>query len=194
MNEKLTIEQEKLVTDNMKLVYYHVNKLQVNPFVINNKDDLVSEGMKGLIKAARTFDPTKCKFATYSTRCILNEIFMFMRKNNKRGPNMSLSMVIGTEDGSELTLGDTELLADNSMREQIEHDEVTCIKQQMLEAFLSKCRPREREVIDLLGKGKKQAEVAMQLGLSQSYVSRIFQKFKDKFGKYRKRNEDFYAA
>ena len=79
------LERDRLITDNVKLVYYIYEKLSKNKITLRYKDDIVSEGMIGLIKAARNFDETKgCKFATFAARCIQNEMLMFLRSLNKR--------------------------------------------------------------------------------------------------------------
>ncbi len=190
MHETLTTEQQALVSDNIKLVYYTVNKLPDSELKARYKDDLTSEGMLGLIKAAMSFDPAKSKFATYATRCILNEIFMFIRKLNKGGPTVSLSTVVGqSDDGREVTIGD--MIADNnSSTDEFDREEDARIKQQLLSEFLSKRKPRDREVFELMKKGLKQREVANELGLSQSYISRIFKRLKKDFGKFKKRREE----
>lgn len=79
--------REKLITDNLRLVYFCYNKLQTNALTVRYKDDLISEGMLGLVKAANSFEPNrKTKFATYAIMCIRNQMLMFIRKLNKFAP------------------------------------------------------------------------------------------------------------
>lgn len=73
-------DRDKLVTDNLRLVYYLYEKLTKNKLTRQYKDDIISEGMVGLVKAAKTFDDKrKIKFGTYASRCITNEMLMFIR-------------------------------------------------------------------------------------------------------------------
>ncbi len=108
----MTEAQQPLVTDNMRLVYYLANKLGETGFVKNNFEDLISEGMVGLVKAAKAFDPSKgVKFATFASRCVTNEMLMYIRRNKKHEENVLLSAAIGRDsEGNELLLSD--ILAD----------------------------------------------------------------------------------
>ena len=81
------LERDRLITENIRLVYYVYEKLSKNDITVRYKDDIVSEGTLGLIKAARNFDGDKgYKFATYAVRCIRNEMLMFLRRLNRQVP------------------------------------------------------------------------------------------------------------
>ena len=174
----MTPEQNKLVTDNVRLVYYHFGKLRYNDFKNSHGDDFISEGMMGLVKAAKSFDPTKgVKFATYATRCINNEFFMYLRKLRRTdSPLISLDAPIESE-GESLTVGDTEIMADDSMQKTIQR----ALKEEQLALFLKSRNETDNKVFALMKKGLTQKEVAAEMGISQSYVSRIFRKLKTNF-------------
>ena len=145
--------RQELIEHNLRLVVYIARRFENTGI---NIEDLISIGTIGLIKAVGTYRTDKnIKLATYASRCIENEILMFLRKNE-----LLLSDVLGTE-------------ADVVMR-PLEDDVDLCL----LASALDTLSPREREIITLrfgLGGGKEQTqkEVADQLGISQSYISRL---------------------
>lgn len=168
--------REKLVTDNLRLVYFCYNKLQTNALTVKFKDDLISEGMLGLVKAANSFEPNrKTKFATYAVMCIRNQMLMFIRKLNKFMPyEVSLFMPIGHDDyGNELCLAD---IIEDEMQLQEE-----AIERMHLTEFTAKQKPIDQKILSALEIGYKQREIAVQLGYSQSYISRRIQKAKQRF-------------
>lgn len=168
--------REKLVTDNLRLVYFCYNKLQANALTVRFKDDLISEGMLGLVKAANSFKPNrKTKFATYAVMCIRNQMLMFIRKLNKFMPyEVSLFMPIGHDDyGNELCLAD---IIEDEMQLQEE-----AIERMQLTEFTAKQKPIDQKILSALNIGYNQREIAGQLGYSQSYISRRIQKAKQRF-------------
>lgn len=167
------LERDRLITDNVKLVYYVYEKLSKNEITCRNKDDIVSEGMIGLIKAARNFDDTKgYKFATYATRCIQNEMLMFLRKLNRQVPyEISLNTPIGKDkDGNELCLLD--VLEDDSGSLDAEIDK------SVFHAFMDKQNAKDRKLVAAVYSGYSQKEIAKELAVLQPTVSRRLSRLK----------------
>ncbi len=162
-----------LIEHNLRLVVYIARRFE-NTGV--NLEDLTGIGAIGLIKAISTFDPAKnIKLATYASRCIENEILMYLRKIAPQKTEVSLSEPLNTDwDGNELLLSDI-LGTDNDMvMRPIEDD----VDRQLLREALAKLSDRERTIISLrFGLGGRheltQKEVADKLGISQSYISRL---------------------
>lgn len=162
-----------LIERNLRLVVYIARKFE-NTRV--NIEDLISIGTIGLIKAVNTFDPNKkIKLATYASRCIENEILMFLRRNNKTRTEVSFDEPLNVDwDGNELLLSDV-LGTDGDMiyrnlDEEIERD--------LLHKALAKLSERERTIMELRfgldgGEERTQKDVADMLGISQSYISRL---------------------
>lgn len=141
-----------------------------------DQDDLISIGTIGLIKAVNTFDPTKkIKLATYASRCIENEILMFLRRTSRQKLEVSLDEPLNTDwDGNELLLSDILGTEGDMVYRSIEET----VERQMLASALSRLSMREKEIMRLrfgLGGGteKTQKEVADIMGISQSYISRL---------------------
>lgn len=162
-----------LIERNLRLVVYIARKFE-NTGV--NIEDLVSVGTIGLIKAVNTFDPTKkIKLATYASRCIENEILMYLRRNSKIKAEISFYEPLNIDwDGNELLLSDI-LGTDNDAVYNLIEDEVD---KQLLILAMKKLSIREKEIVELRfglnGKNEKtQKEVADMLGISQSYISRL---------------------
>lgn len=162
-----------LIERNLRLVVYIARKFE-NTGV--NVEDLVSVGTIGLIKAVNTFDPEKnIKLATYASRCIENEILMYLRRNNKVKAEVSFYEPLNIDwDGNELLLSDI-LGTDSDMVYSHIEDEVD---KQLLLLAMKKLSTREKEIVKLRfglnGKSEKtQKEVADMLGISQSYISRL---------------------
>ena len=163
----------ELIEHNLRLVVYIARRFENTGI---NIEDLISIGTIGLIKAVGTYRSDKnIKLATYASRCIENEILMYLRKNASRRGEVSLDEPLNTDwDGNELLLSDilgTE--ADTVMR-PIEED----VDRSLLAAALQTLSPREKQIITLrFGLGgcqeRTQKEVADQLGISQSYISRL---------------------
>ncbi len=161
-----------LIERNLRLVVYIARKFDNTGVGV---DDLVSIGTIGLIKAINTFRPEKnIKLATYASRCIENEILMFLRKNASRRGELSLDEPLNTDgDGNELLLSDV-LASDDDTMQGLEAE----TDRRTLRAALARLGRREREIIVLRygldGRPERtQKEVADRLGISQSYISRL---------------------
>lgn len=162
-----------LIEHNLRLVVYIAKKFD-NTCV--GVEDLISIGTIGLIKAINTFNPEKnIKLATYASRCIENEILMYLRKNAGRRAEVSFDEPLNTDyDGNELLLSDVLGTEADTVMRPIEDD----VDLSLLAAALDTLTPREREIITLrfgLGGRREQTqkEVADQMGISQSYISRL---------------------
>ncbi|PRR78588.1 RNA polymerase sigma-E factor precursor [Clostridium liquoris] len=162
-----------LIERNLRLVVYIARKFENTGM---NVEDLVSVGTIGLIKAVNTFDPEKkIKLATYASRCIENEILMYLRRNSKVKAEISFYEPLNVDwDGNELLLSDI-LGTDNDVVYNLIEDEVD---KQLLLIAMDKLSHREQEIVNLRfgigGQGEKtQKEVADMLGISQSYISRL---------------------
>ena len=162
-----------LIERNLRLVVYIARKFENTGVGV---EDLVSIGTIGLIKAVNTFDPDKkIKLATYASRCIENEILMYLRRNNKVKTEISFDEPLNIDwDGNELLLSDI-LGTDNDIIYRYLEDE---IDKQLLTIALRKLSEREKKIMELRfglndGVEKTQKEVADMLGISQSYISRL---------------------
>jgi len=165
-----------LIERNLRLVVYIARKFENTGIYV---EDLVSIGTIGLIKAINTFDPyKKIKLATYASRCIENEILMYMRKNNNRRTEISIDEPLNIDwDGNELLLSDI-LGTDNDIISRNIEDQVD---KKLLLLALEKLSERDRKIMELrfgLSRAKEltQKEVADLLGISQSYISRLEKK------------------
>ena len=166
----------ELVTENVKLVYFIYEKLSKNEITVRYKDDIVSEGMIGLIKAAKNFEPDKgYKFATYAACCIRNQMLMFLRKLNRQVPyEISLTTVVGKDkDGGELYLMDT-LEADSGNPED-------GIERLIFDEFISAQNEKDRTIVAMIRKGHKQKDIGDKIGMKQSTVSRRIARLKKKY-------------
>lgn len=163
-----------LIEHNLRLVVYIAKKFENTGVGI---EDLISIGSIGLIKAINTFDPSKkIKLATYASRCIENEILMYLRKNSNTKTEISIDEPLNVDwDGNELLLSDI-LGTDNDVTNRRIEDEVD---KQLLRIALKALSERERCIMELRfgignnGNEKTQKEVADLLGISQSYISRL---------------------
>ncbi len=165
-----------LIERNLRLVVYIARKFENTGI---NIEDLVSIGTIGLIKAINTFDLNKkIKLATYASKCIENEILMYLRRNNKTRVEVSFDEPLNIDwDGNELLLSDI-LGTDNDMIYKYIEDEVD---RELLDTAMKRLSQRERCIIKLRfglngGVEKTQKEVADLLGISQSYISRLEKK------------------
>ncbi|PHS36472.1 MAG: RNA polymerase sporulation sigma factor SigE [Alkaliphilus sp.] len=176
-----------LIERNLRLVVYIARKFE-NTGV--NVEDLISIGTIGLIKAVNTFKPDRnIKLATYASRCIENEILMFLRRNNKKRSEVSFDEPLNTDwDGNELLLSDILGTANNVISLEIEKK----VDRELLLLALNRLSKREKKIMELrfgliFGNEKTQKEVADLLGISQSYISRlekrIFQRLKKEMKK-----------
>ena len=162
-----------LIERNLRLVVYIARKFENTGIYV---EDLISIGTIGLIKAINSFNPSKnIKLATYASRCIENEILMYLRKNNNIKSEVSIDEPLNVDwDGNELLLSDV-LGTDNDIIYKGIEDEVD---KALLKDALGKLSQREKTIMELrfgLGntKEKTQKEVADLLGISQSYISRL---------------------
>ncbi len=165
-----------LVERNLRLVVYIAKKFESTGIGI---EDLISIGTIGLIKSINTYDPDKnIKLATYSSRCIENEILMYIRKNSYLKNEMSLDEPLNVDyDGNELLICDVIGSDSDTVSHDIEQDE----ERRMINRIVNGLDPRERQIISLrFGlDGKReltQKETADALGISQSYISRLEKK------------------
>lgn len=162
-----------LIERNLRLVVYIARKFENTGIHI---EDLVSIGTIGLIKAVNTFDTEKkIKLATYASRCIENEILMFLRRNNKVRVEVSFDEPLNVDwDGNELLLSDVLGTEGDTIYKDIEEE----VDRTLLYGALEKLAPRERKIMELRfglsgEKEMTQKDVADLLGISQSYISRL---------------------
>lgn len=168
--------REPLITHNLRLVVYIAKKFESSAASV---EDLISIGTIGLIKAVNTFKPEKnIKLATYASRCIENEILMFLRKSSQLKNEVSIDEPLNVDwDGNELLLSDV-LGSDADVVNADIEQEIEC---NMLLSAVANLSDREREIMELRfglhGRGAHtQKEVADMLGISQSYISRLEKK------------------
>lgn len=163
-----------LIERNLRLVVYIARKFENTRVGI---EDLISIGTIGLIKAVNTFKPEKkIKLATYASKCIENEILMYLRRNNKTKSEISFDEPLNIDwDGNELLLSDILGTDSDIIFKLLEED----IDRELLFEAMEKLTKRERKIVELrfgvkkIGQEKTQKEVADILGISQSYISRL---------------------
>lgn len=165
--------RDALIVHNLRLVVYIARKYENSGTGI---EDLISIGSIGLIKAVETFKPDRAiKLATYASRCIENEILMFLRKISNQRTEVSLDEPLNSDaDGNELLLSDILGTDGSDVGKDIESE----AERTVLREFVAKLGSREREITELrfglCGKRElTQKEVADMLGISQSYISRL---------------------
>ncbi|MCI9595321.1 MAG: RNA polymerase sporulation sigma factor SigE [Lachnospiraceae bacterium] len=183
MIEKLVGPEEKearakLIEHNLRLVVYIAKKFDNTAVGV---EDLISIGTIGLIKAINTFNPGKnIKLATYASRCIENEILMYLRRTNKTKMEVSIDEPLNVDwDGNELLLSDILGTDEDVIYKDLEME----TERGLLNAAISRLNPRERKIVELRfglnneeGDEMTQKEVADLLGISQSYISRLEKK------------------
>lgn len=162
-----------LIERNLRLVVYIARKFENTGL---NIEDLVSIGAIGLIKAVNTFDPSKkIKLATYASRCIENEILMFLRRNNKLRSEVSFDEPLNVDwDGNELLLSDVLGTEADTIYRNLEDE----VDRELLRDALETLSDREKTIMQLRfglesGQEMTQKDVADLLGISQSYISRL---------------------
>ena len=172
-----------LVERNLRLVVYIAKKFENTGIGI---EDLISIGTIGLMKGVNTFNSEKkIKLATYASRCIENEILMYLRKSNKIKGEVSIDEPLNRDrDGNELLLSDI-LGTEPDITSRNLEDEVD---KSLLRASILKLKDREKDIMEMrfgfkTGKEKTQKEVADELGISQSYISRLEKKIINKMKK-----------
>lgn len=167
-----------LIEHNLRLVVYIAKKFDNTGVGV---EDLISIGTIGLIKSINTFNPGKnIKLATYASRCIENEILMYLRRNNKTRMEVSIDEPLNVDwDGNELLLSDILGTEEDIIYKDIEDE----AERRMLFRAVDKLSERERTIVNLRfslnnpdGKEMTQKEVAELLGISQSYISRLEKK------------------
>lgn len=181
--------REELIVRNLRLVVYIAKKFENTA---TNVEDLISIGTIGLIKAVNTFCPSRnIKLATYSSRCIENEILMHLRKTTGLKHEISLDEPLNVDwDGNELLLCDILGTDDDMVGKNIEHEvEIT-----LLQRAIGRLNEREQMIMRMrfgIGGGNEmtQKEVADTLGISQSYISRLEKRIIDRLKKDLLRDE-----
>lgn len=170
--------KKTLIEHNLRLVVYIAKKFDNTGVGV---EDLISIGTIGLIKAINTFNPTKkIKLATYASRCIENEILMYLRRNSKTKMEVSIDEPLNVDwDGNELLLSDILGTEEDTIYRDLENE----AERRLLIRALNKLSSREKLIVrmrfgldDPDGKEKTQKEVADLLGISQSYISRLEKK------------------
>ncbi len=162
-----------LIERNLRLVVFIARKFENTGLPL---EDIISIGTIGLIKAVNTFDPEKkIKLATYASRCIENEVLMFLRRQSRLKMEVSLDEPLKTDwDGNELLLSDVLGTEGDMVYRSIEEN----VEKQLLGYALTHLNKREQQIMELRfglagGDEKTQKEVADILGISQSYISRL---------------------
>ena len=170
--------RDLLIEHNLRLVVYIAKKFDNTGVGV---EDLISIGTIGLIKAVNTFNRNKnIKLATYASRCIENEILMYLRRNSKLRMEVSIDEPLNVDwDGNELLLSDILGTDEDIIYRDLENE----VERNLLKRALAKLSKRERTIIELrfglthpTGKEMTQKEVADLLGISQSYISRLEKK------------------
>ena len=182
--------KKTLIEHNLRLVVYIAKKFDNTGVGV---EDLISIGTIGLIKAINTFNPTKnIKLATYASRCIENEILMYLRRNNKTKMEVSIDEPLNVDwDGNELLLSDILGTEEDTIYKDLE----TEVEHKLLLRAIHRLSVREQRIVQMRfgigtpdGEEKTQKEVADILGISQSYISRlekkIMQRLKREMVKY----------
>lgn len=182
--------KSKLIEHNLRLVVYIAKKFDNTGVGV---EDLISIGTIGLIKAINTFNRNKnIKLATYASRCIENEILMYLRRNNKTKMEVSIDEPLNVDwDGNELLLSDILGTEEDTIYKDLENE----VERKLLIKAISRLSGRERTIIKMRfglgmpdGEERTQKEVADILGISQSYISRlekkIMQRLKREMVKY----------
>lgn len=170
--------KKKLIEHNLRLVVYIAKKFDNTGVGV---EDLISIGTIGLIKSINTFNPNKnIKLATYASRCIENEILMYLRRNNKTKLEVSIDEPLNVDwDGNELLLSDILGTEEDTIYRDLENE----AEHKLLIRAINGLSSRERLIVKMrygleseTGEEKTQKEVADILGISQSYISRLEKK------------------
>ena len=171
-----TEARSTLIEHNLRLVVYIAKRFDSGG---TNVEDLISIGTIGLIKAVNTFDPSKnIKLATYASRCIENEILMYLRRTGKTKSEVSFDEPLNVDwDGNELLLSDILGTEEDVIFDHIEEE----VNRSLLNSALRKLDQREKRIVEMRfglinGYEMTQKEVADYMGISQSYISRLEKK------------------
>lgn len=177
--------RSSLIEHNLRLVVYIAKKFDNTGVGV---EDLISIGTIGLIKAINTFNPVKkIKLATYASRCIENEILMYLRRNSKTKLEVSIDEPLNVDwDGNELLLSDILGTEEDTIYRDLENE----AERKLLVRALNKLTSREKLIVRMRfgldnpeGREKTQKEVADMLGISQSYISRLEKKIMQRLKK-----------
>ena len=167
------LARDALITHNLRLVVYLAKKYESSGMP---SEDMISIGTIGLIKAVNTFTPERnIKLATYASRCIGNEILMYLRKSSNRRQETSIDEPLNIDgDGNELLLSDVLSSDENQVGQRLEQD----AERATLRRSVERLTPRERQIMELRfglvdGVERTQKEAADAIGISQSYISRL---------------------
>ena len=173
MAEGDTCARDDLITHNLRLVVYLAKKYENSGVPA---EDMISIGTIGLIKAVNTFTPERSiKLATYASRCIGNEILMYLRKSSNRRQEASIDEPLNVDgDGNELLLSDILGSDEDQISQRLEQDAERAVLRRAVDSL----SPRERQIMELRfgladGVERTQKEAADALGISQSYISRL---------------------
>ena len=173
LEQGLASARETLIVHNLRLVVYIAKKFESSGVPV---EDLISIGTIGLIKAVNTFAPARnIKLATYASRCIENEILMHLRKSSTRRSEMSIDEPLNVDyDGNELLLSDVLGTEPDTVGSHLEAD----AERAMLYQAVDRLSPREKVIMQMRfglvdGNERTQKEVADEIGISQSYISRL---------------------
>ena len=165
--------RDTLIVHNLRLVVYIAKKFENTGIWL---EDLVSIGTVGLIKAVNTFSvDKKIKLATYASRCIENEILMYLRKYSQYRYDISIDEPLNVDwDGNELLLSDVLGTENDCVNSHLEDE----VEKQLLHEAIDQLQPREKQIMEMRfglngRKEKTQKEVADEIGISQSYISRL---------------------
>ena len=165
--------RDALITHNLRLVVYLAKKYESSGVP---SEDIISIGTIGLIKAVNTFTPERnIKLATYASRCIGNEILMYLRKSSNRRQEASIDEPLNIDgDGNELLLSDVLSSGEDQVGQRLEQN----AQRVSLRRSVARLTPRERQIMELRfglqdGVERTQKEVADAIGISQSYISRL---------------------
>lgn len=178
INKKDSQARSILIEHNLRLVVYIAKKFDNTGVGV---EDLISIGTIGLIKGVNTFNPEKnIKLATYASRCIENEILMYLRRNNKTKLEVSIDEPLNVDwDGNELLLSDILGTDEDIISKGIENE----VEKTLLKKAINKLSKREKSIVEMRfglnnkeGEEMTQKEVADFLGISQSYISRLEKK------------------
>ena len=185
VSENAESAKKTLIEHNLRLVVYIAKKFDNTGVGV---EDLISIGTIGLIKAINTFNPVKkIKLATYASRCIENEILMYLRRNSKTKLEVSIDEPLNVDwDGNELLLSDILGTEEDTIYRDLEDE----AERKLLVRALNKLTSREKLIVRMRfgldnpeGREKTQKEVADMLGISQSYISRLEKKIMQRLKK-----------
>lgn len=157
---------DQTIEENAKLVYYIYERLPKCQMTITNRDDLISEGLIGLFKAAQRYDHARgARFSTFAATCIRNQMRMYIRRLNKEPEGISLNAPIGVDaDGNDLCLAD--VIEDHA------HGEKWMMERINVREFIEKQTPQDQMILTAQMNGYTQREIGAQIGMPRGTVAR----------------------